>query len=210
MNELPDNVVLEAFPLLAVPSSGTVPANSRNGLRYLVARDGLYKEVTTPWLRAVLPCSPAVLGTTPYGPLVPGVELTCGTLPLDLIREFTAHARGALPNETTAVLAWNWARGSWRLVHREEESASRARVVYREARLEEEEVLVVDLHSHGDEDAFFSAEDDRDDAGGIKISAVVGRVRTEPTLRARLACLDRFVDLQLDSPGAVRCAECRA
>jgi PRTRC genetic system protein A len=40
--------------------------------------------------------------------------------------------------------------------------------------LAEHESLAIDLHSHGDGEAFFSEIDDTDDAGEVKISGVLG------------------------------------
>jgi PRTRC genetic system protein A len=49
------------------------------------------------------------------------------------------------------------------------------------------EHIVVDVHSHGLHTAFFSAEDDADDAGAMKVSLVLGNLDQErPTSKMRL------------------------
>jgi PRTRC genetic system protein A len=208
MDAVQQDFALTAFPLAAVAADGVLPRAANHGIRYLVATDGLYREVSTPWLRAVLPAAPCLYSKTPYGRLVPQVELMCGGLPMDLIREFQEHAKEQLPNETTAVIAWNPVAKTWRLVLREAQLATPDRVVYQEVRLEDDEVMVVDIHSHGAERAYFSSADDKDDWGGLKVAAVIGAVDSpSPKMRARLVVLDRFVDLMLDASGGVHPGE---
>lgn len=202
---LPDDVLRTAFPLLAVPADGRVPPASSHGTRYLVARDGLYRDLQLPWLRATLRVAGGLLQPTPYGELRPGIELLCGALPRQQLQEFKSLALAALPDETTAVIAWNAATRTWRLVPRRVLQASSARVVYEEAELEDSESLVVDIHSHGLLPAGFSAEDDRDDRGAMKIAAVLGEVHTgAPRLQARLVLPDRFVPTLFTDDGDLR------
>jgi PRTRC genetic system protein A len=50
--------------------------------------------------------------------------------------------------------------------------------------------------------AFFSQEDDADDAGGIKVSVVFGHIGKErPEIVSRLVCLDRFMPLWMNADG---------
>lgn len=45
--------------------------------------------------------------------------------------------------------------------------------------------VLLDLHSHHGMDAYFSATDDRDDAG-LSVSAVIGKIYTRPTIVVRI------------------------
>lgn len=47
--------------------------------------------------------------------------------------------------------------------------------------------VLLDLHSHHDMPAYFSLTDDRDDTG-LSVSAVIGRIFSEPTIVCRLNC----------------------
>ena len=61
---------------------------------------------------------------------------------------------------------------------------------------------MIDVHSHGDMPAFFSHEDDADDAGGIKLAVVFGHIgRDRPEIVSRLVCVDRFIRLRMNEEG---------
>ncbi len=208
MEGISDELTMQVFPLLAVPGNGLVPPAANHGVRFLVSRDGLMREVTTPWLKAIVPAAIGQLSPTPYGAVDPEIELLCGPIPMDLIGQFLVMARAAMPDETTAAIVWRPDTQAWRLAPRLVTKASSERVQYGEAQLQDGEVMVVDIHSHGSTRPFFSAEDDIDDRGGLKIAAVVGQVDSDaPKLRARLVCLDRYIDLAIDSGGGVHYGE---
>ena len=62
--------------------------------------------------------------------------------------------------------------------------------------LAEREHLAIDLHSHGLAPAYFSATDDQDDAGAVKISGVFGNLdQPVPTVALRLCLLGLFIPL---------------
>ena len=113
-----------------------------------------------------------------------------------------------MPNECTAALIWNETSGQWRLCERHAIHATPERVDYEEAELAEGEHLVVDIHSHGAHPPEFSARDDLDDMGGIKIAAVLGNLGGgEGSLRARLVLPDRFMNLYLSADGSLSLGE---
>jgi PRTRC genetic system protein A len=56
------------------------------------------------------------------------------------------------------------------------------------------EHLAVDIHSHGCMGAFFSATDDDDDRGELKLSIVIGNLDAdEASMRMRLCALGQFL-----------------
>ena len=67
--------------------------------------------------------------------------------------------------------------------------------------LEEDEHMVMDLHSHGLTDAFFSRTDNKDDAEvRLKIAGVIGNLdKPEVTTSFRLCANGVFVPLPFDS-----------
>ena len=181
-----DAALHAAFPIVAVPASGPLPLPQASGTRYLVGRHGLSRELSLPWIRVCELVAPSAL-TLPYGQVDDAVEFRCGPVPERVLREFTYHARRALPHEAAGVLLWNDRADSWRYLERPTRDASAAHVVYEEVRPQQDEHLVVDLHSHGCHSAFFSSEDDQDDAGAMKVCLVIGNVdQLRPTSHLRL------------------------
>lgn len=197
------------FPLIAAPASGELSAPERHGTRYVVGKHGLFWELSTAWLytvqRAAVPLARVPFGArpTPYGDIDESVRLLCSTPPKHLWGEFLLHARAALPNEAAALLIWNHVTDTWRLALRTATEVSADRIAYVNPSLEDDEVAVIDVHTHGTARAFFSGEDDADDAGGIKIAVVFGNVdRERPEMVARLVCVDRYIPLWMDQSGA--------
>lgn len=181
-----DAALHAAFPLVPVPASGPLPPAPTCGTRYLAGRDGLSRELSLPWIRVCELVAPSALAL-PYGPVEDAVEFRCGPLPDRVLREFTWHARKALPNELAGALLWNSQSDRWRFLQRPTRDASDGHVHYEEVRPQPDEHLVVDLHSHGCHSAFFSAEDDRDDAGAMKVCLVIGNLdQVHPSSHMRL------------------------
>lgn len=194
-----DQWIEKTFPVITAPPSGAIVPPETHGQRFVVAKDGLYREVSTPWLYANLPIARVHGMPTPFGAMEPSVQLRCGNPPRELWSEFRDQAEKAMPNECAAVFVWCSASDTWRFEMRKMSLQRPDRVDYQEPSLCESEVAVVDIHSHGHYEARFSARDDHDDAGGIKISAVLGRVGSQQTeISLRLVCLDAMIPLNLD------------
>lgn len=196
------------FPLIAAPHGGRLARPQGYGTRYIVAKDGLYWELQTPWLYTVQPAS-LPLGMfgingrqTPYGELAAVVEMNFSNPPKQLWAEFLEHARAAMPNEAAALLVWHSTEGTWRLAPRSATTATPDKIDYVNPQLADDEIAVIDVHSHGGLPAFFSEEDDADDAGGIKLAVVFGHIgRERPEIVSRLVCLDRFIPLRMNVDG---------
>ena len=199
-----DEALLKAFPLLAVPVGGLQQAAADYGTRYLVGRHGLSREINLPWVRVCHLIAPSAL-PLPYGVVANAVEFRCGPVPLEVIRQFVAHAKQEQPLEVAGVFLWNEAHAGWRYARRTPLSVSEVYLEYREVRPAQGEHIVVDAHSHGRQNAFFSAQDDADDAGGMKLSLVLGNLDQErPSSRMRL-CMAGLVETAfLDGDGRLR------
>jgi PRTRC genetic system protein A len=181
-----DEAMLGCFPLQAVPPRAGHQAGESNGTRYLAGADGLWREISLPWIRILHPVAPSVL-PLPYGQLQVEVDVRCGPVPGDLLREFNSWARAAAPQEIAAALVWSETSALWRLALRTSRSASSSHVEFKEVQLDDGEHLVIDVHSHGHHPAYFSAADNRDDHGSMKFSLVVGSYnQTQPTSEMRL------------------------
>ncbi len=195
-----DQAILQAFPLLAAPADGILPRATCDGMRYVAAKDGVWREVTLPWIKVRHKVADSVL-ELPYGGVEECIEYQCGPVPRDSIRQFVDEARAAAPNEIAAALIWNQTNGEWRYERRQEITASPNRIDYVEVRVGEDEHLVVDIHSHGWAPAFFSSTDDADDRGAMKISLVLGnldRARPSSAMRLCMAGLVQPVTMSAD------------
>lgn len=207
-NDVMDQAISENFPLIAAPQSGQLAPPEKFGTRYIVARDGLFREICTPWLHATEQIARIAGLASPYGELKPAVRLTCNMPPQDVWREFLAQARRSMPDECAALIVWNSASGAWRLAERVALTATPWRVDYDEPELREDEVPVIDIHSHARFEAKFSKRDDADDQGGIKIAAVMGRIDTDqPEIALRLVCLDWTAPMRLKGDGTLEMKE---
>ncbi|MEO8383640.1 MAG: PRTRC system protein A [Betaproteobacteria bacterium] len=192
---LRDRLQAELTPVLMVPPSGTLPEEPRaDAHRYLVACDGIYLDVTRPWLKAVTRVAAAAV-PLPFGAVAPLLYLACGPVPRELFDQFCALAKAALPAETSALIVWSASTRQFRLlptaVH-----ATAAAVQYRIPPLQRDEYRVIDIHSHARTEAFFSATDDQDDCHDVKLSVVIGNVdRTQISICARVCVMGVFTEI---------------
>lgn len=181
-----DEALLKAFPLVGASTSGQQQPAADFGTRYLVGRHGVSREITLPWVRTSHLIAPSRL-VLPYGEVPEAVEFRCSPIPAIVVREFVADAKQAQPLEIAGVFLWNEDDDSWRYARRPAKTASVAHIEYEEVRPRNGEHIVVDVHSHGVHPAFFSAEDDADDAGAMKVSLVLGNLdQDRPTSKMRL------------------------
>lgn len=168
-----DATIATTFPMVLAPREGALVPASKAGIRHVAAADGLWREITLPWVRVLHKIANSEV-RLPYGIVEPVVDVKCGPVPIELRRQFVQDARDAMPNEMAAALIWVELTDQWRYEMRHSNSASREHVDFKEVALGEGEFLVVDLHSHATFDAYFSKEDDADDKGSMKFSGVVG------------------------------------
>lgn len=204
MNNM-DEAILRAFPLVAVPSAEPLQLHTQPGIRYLVGKSGLMREINLPWIRLVHPvatCDPDC--QLPYGDIPSSIELRCAEVPPELIRRFAADARAAMPNEIAAAMIWNATVDTWRYEVRKTRVATESYVAFDEVRLEDDEHLVLDIHSHGLHGAFFSEIDDCDDHGSMKFSAVLGNLdRPTPSSAIRLCMAGLYLPASINELGAL-------
>jgi PRTRC genetic system protein A len=195
MTDPRDAALLAACPVIAAPRYGALPAMAA-GLRLVAAANGVFAQVRVPWLDSLQPCGGIAPGLPlPYGTLAPWLRLSFGVIPADLLRRFAAQARRAAPDETAAAIIHCGRTGALRLAPCQTLEADFEHVVYRPPPLAATEQVAVDLHSHGDAAAFFSATDDADDRA-IRICGVFGRMRCRhPEARFRLTINGLFIDL---------------
>jgi len=182
-----DQILQRSCPTTMVPRFEDLPPLSKNGHRFLVAQDGLWLEVKRPWLHLVWPVAEKCYQVAlPYGNLEPKVSFLCPDIPRSLINKFTDDARAALPNEFAAWIIWNEQTEAFAYRPLTSTSAGPAHLKLDRPVLGEHEHLIVDIHSHATMNAFFSAEDNRDDAGEVKLSVVFGRLGSDQSMSSKI------------------------
>jgi PRTRC genetic system protein A len=195
-----DRIILEHAPLVAVPRYGNFEPLQTDGHRILAAADGLWLELRRPWLHLTWPIAESAM-PLPYGEML-GDEIHYAWSDEDLqmlISRFTADAVRELPNECAAWGVWN--ENTQALEYRPliATSASPGGVTFARPQLAPHEHLAVDIHSHGRLPAFFSATDDADDAGAVKLSIVIGELNAdECSYGQRLCVLGLMIGYSID------------
>lgn len=187
-----DRLLAVSSPILAMPHDveAFVPL-STPGHRFILGRQGLFKEVRRAWMHAIVCLAPAVL---PYGPVTQRFTIV-ENVPRRLMSEFEAMAHRAAPlhaapKETAAWVVWDENRRDFELID-VSYAATAVTCEVRRPQLPPHQHLVLDLHSHHQMPAVFSGADDVDDSEGsiVKISGVLGTVYTNPTWSLRL-CIE--------------------
>lgn len=207
----PRDVTLQAHvPAVMVPIFSALVPLERNGHRYLVAQDGLWIEVKRPWLHLVWPSAPSP-APLPYGLLRDAMDFAFEWDEFDLLlAQFEAEAIRALPNEYAVWLVWDEKEETLRYCPILAISAGPAGIKLHRPQLEAHEHLAVDIHSHGALGAFFSATDDADDAGEVKLSVVLGNLNDpgSQTLAMRLCAHGIFIPFEDRIEAACRVCGC--
>lgn len=183
-----DAFVQESTPVLVASHARGAGEMEVSGHRYIVAADGVFAQFRRTWCRGVVRVSRSE-APLPFGQQATSLKLTCGRVPASLVAQFLEHARESFPHEIAAWITWR--DGEWSLRLLNTRDASGAHVEFDRPHLEADEHLVVDIHSHGAIEAFFSDTDDEDDSDVsiVKIAAVLGQVSGVPSTAMRLcAC----------------------
>ncbi|HDV6329997.1 TPA: PRTRC system protein A [Burkholderia cenocepacia] len=197
-----DNALFDSAPVAAVPRHAEFAPLLDVGHRFLLAAEGLFVEIRRPWLHLIQPIAPidGACPRPPYGSIDTKIEFTFGRISAaePHLRRFANDAAEAAPNEHAAWIVWN--ETSKELVYREVEvtSSTPTAITINRPTLADDESLAFDLHSHGTGPAGFSATDDADDAGEVKIAGVIGGVGTaNPSVAFRLCALGKMITLRV-------------
>lgn len=189
-----DLAILNTCPVIAAPRFGPLPATPC-GQRVVVAQDGIYLHTLVPWLDCVERIGSTDYSALPYGTVYPYVRFAFGSIPPALVGEFIDLARTQAPNECAASMVYSCATGTLNLRECHALDCSPSHIVYQHAVIGPDELVAVDLHSHGTAPAFFSKQDNNDDQG-IHISIVVGSVTAaQPNCVCRLVINGHYLPL---------------
>jgi len=176
-----DEIIQAEFPTMMVPKHEEISPLRVGKTRLLMARDGLYIEAVQHWGRLVrrLWSAPRPL---PYAE----VE-EIDTFKDALQAVFRSEIMDTIVEEAARCAERGREWIGWVLYDHEsgkffyrplDFDSTRTSVDYRKGKLGGASVAV-DIHSHGRIEAGFSPIDDHDDAGGVRISVVLGSFREE-------------------------------
>lgn len=202
---LKDTALQSTTPTVMVPKFEALEPLASNGHRFLMATDGLWLEVKRSWCHIVQPLglktSPVPM---PYGSVQRKVELAFKKIPLWMIEKFTAQAVQMHPVETGAVGIYNFLTDSFRY---ELCDTVKAGVGHLKARwptaLGEGESIVLDMHSHGPIDAYFSSQDIKDMGADTVIACVVGQTdQQQPQIEIAIFAAGMEIKIKSPSLGA--------
>ena len=185
-----DRILLGDTPTLMQPRFGELPPPELNKHRYIVGHDGLYIEVRTEVLECRLQVSQSDI-PLPYGHVKSGFRLVHGAIPTSLYDRVKQRVEEARPNEWAGLIVWSRSRQKYELFEPPVLDSSPSHISY-ERHLDDDLLLVVDIHSHPQE-AYFSATDDISEAG-IYIAEVYGRQRGELMMVSRFVINGVLID----------------
>lgn len=198
---LKDVALQSATPMVMVPSYTELEELSEPGHRVLAAKNGFWLEVKRAWLYMRLFIALPLPIHVPYGTVCEERRFKFGKLPRTLVTQFIEEAKVRCPNECAAWAVWNQQTNAWRLQMIEETSVGVAFVKLKLPVLGDDEFMVMDIHSHGRLDAFFSEEDNMDDKGEMKIAGVIGNLDKDTVTTAFRICVDGlFIPISFNNP----------
>lgn len=197
-----DVALQSVMPTVMVPHFSELVELDTPGNRILMASNGVWLEVCRAWLymRTRVALSPRI--PVPYGLVREEMRFGFGKLPSAMVAQFIEQARVRSPNECAAWVVWNQRTNEWKLLMLEEVSVGPSHVKVNLPILGESEHMVIDLHSHGRLDAFFSSTDNYDDGrGDVKIAGVIGNLdKPEATALFRLCANGVLLPLPYEIP----------
>lgn len=195
-----DLALQSVMPTVMVPRYSQLEELDTPGNRILMAGNGVWLEVFRAWLYARVLVATQTSIPVPYGDVTEVMRFNFGKLPRVMVAQFIEHARARSPNECAAWVVWNQLTTVWMLMMLEETSVGPGHVNVTLPTLGEDEHMVMDIHSHGLTEAFFSRTDNKDDRGATKIAGVIGNLdKPEVTTSFRLCANGLFVSLPFDA-----------
>jgi len=154
---------------------------------YILARDGVFIRARNSLLRATVLISPVEIRG--LEPLQETIELEHGKIPWHLYDLAISTFMASSDRERFLAITWE---GEYRL-RMPRQDRGEASVNY-----EAVPDSVMDIHSHGAMDAFFSTTDNSDEQG-LRLYMVAGRVNTMlPEVKLRIGVYGYFVSLSTD------------
>ena len=166
-----ERILSERPTLMALPNT-PLPPLQIGMTRYLMGQGGLYIESAPAWGHIIAPLW-THRAPLPYAPVQPGLVIHGGLIPKSIIKQILDDAIEAAPLEYAGAIYYSPQNG-YRYTRSIAKQTYISKINYELIPREEDESLILDVHSHGHGRSFFSDTDDADDRGGIRICLVVG------------------------------------
>jgi PRTRC genetic system protein A len=190
-----DAVIAAQCPVVIAPKYGELEPLEVGQRRYVLASNALYIEAKSSVLY-VRQRIQAITEGVAYAGHVSEFLTVSKPVPNGLFNRMIEMAEDAEPQEMAALVVAD-DEGHYQLVAPEIDSASPAHVTYTDLSLEQEDRLLLDVHSHGRGRAYFSATDDASDRSrrGPHISVVFGRCHDRVRYVARVCIGQHLIGL---------------
>lgn len=190
-----DKALASATPVHPVASDGRLPVVRQGGHCYLLGRDGLFVMGQGCGFCAIIRLC-HLERETPFGSVKEGLFFSESRVPKALVRAAGERAIADNPIEWAGAIVLK--ENGYALTSVGVDSASAGHITYRRDSYDDH-ALVVDMHSHGNGAAYFSATDDKCDAEGVYIAVVFGRCegRTTQEVLARVTINGHFMLLDM-------------
>lgn len=189
-----DKALASASPVYTMAHDGTLPVLPTDGRGYLLARNTLFVIGRGCGFTALIPVE-SLSTPTPFGAAEAGVYFDHAPPPRNLVRAAANKAVATSPTEWAGAIVGN-DHGEYELQSVGVSSASPGHVTYGRSTYDDA-ALVLDMHSHGAGDPYFSDDDDYSDAEGVHIAVVFGRCAEHASLalKARVSIHGVFMPL---------------
>ncbi|MCA9942592.1 MAG: Mov34/MPN/PAD-1 family protein [Anaerolineales bacterium] len=184
-----------------VHQSPVLPKNDAIFYQYVIAQNGVFVRADNAFVDACIKvASLKGLSTTIRGlqPLTGWVRLKLPKLSMTLLTTALADAQASVrANQLEETLSYVvWRNGRYYLIRPNDQQASPTSVVSMTVELEE--IVVMDIHSHGAAPPYFSPTDNRDETR-LRFYAVLGNVNTSPRWMFRLGIYGYWLELSQDA-----------
>lgn len=159
--------------------------------QYLWAGNGVYVEAEREHLAVRFPVIKGV--TRGLAPLDECFNLQLLKVPVELVRQVWTISRAAAIGNLEKLFHLVW-EGAWQLIVPEQEQTSSSCRPLRDGPESSHARAIIEIHSHHEMPAFWSAQDNRDETG-FRLYGVLGTVLTAPELRLRVGVYGHFREI---------------
>jgi len=150
--------------------------------QYLFASNGVFVRAKRPNLEVLIPVEMYKQPIKGLPAIAPYVKLAPGKIPKQILTQIWLASRKASPNEILFHLNFN---GSWKLAIPPQSQTRTSCQPLSNDRDSSFANALVEIHSHHNMPAYFSADDDAEETG-FRIYSVIGQVNDNAEIRTRI------------------------
>ncbi|MCP4360682.1 MAG: hypothetical protein GY796_21955 [Chloroflexi bacterium] len=170
-----------------------LPPNDAVFYQYITAANGVFVRAENDFVDACfLVTAPVPPGISICGlhPLKGWLRLKAPKIPFPILEQAVADAQNT-PNLNETLYYVTWANGRYHLRKPTDQQGTPAAV--RSHIVETDTLVVMDIHSHGRADPFFSPTDDHDETR-LRFYGVIGSLNAVPQFKFRLGIYGHWVE----------------